>query len=132
MSQQPSPNPVQEFYNKWSEKTPYFTRTIVIVTVIEYILSFFIPFEDYLSNIPVYSLMSFEIYRLILSPTVGNSIITLLLMLLSFPSMGTRLELAMGSASYLALLGTVSIATNVIFAVTCLLLYMIGLSSAIY
>jgi membrane associated rhomboid family serine protease len=129
-SAQPAPNPVLEFYNKWTDKTPYFTRTIVIATVVEYILSFFLPFEDYLGNVPRYTIMSFEVYRLILSPMVGNSFITMILLLISFPTMGTRLELSMGSASYLALLGTVSIATNVVFALICLLLYMVGTASA--
>lgn len=127
---QPPPNPVQEYYNKWADKTPYFTRTIVIVVVIEYILSFFLPFEDYLGNVPRYTLLHFELYRLILSPMVGNSIITMVLLLMSFPSMGSRLELSMGSASYLALLGTVSITTNVLFALICLLLYMVGMTGA--
>jgi hypothetical protein len=83
-SAQPAPNPVLEFYNKWTDKTPYFTRTIVIATVVEYILSFFLPFEDYLGNVPRYTIMSFEVYRLILSPMVGNSFITMILLLISF------------------------------------------------
>ena len=130
MSQQPAPNPALEFYNKWSDKTPYFTRSIVVFLIVEYILSFFIPFEEFLSNIPRYTIMSFEIYRLILSPLVGNSILTLVLTLMSFPSMGSRLEQNMGSASFLSLLCALSITTNVIFSTTCLLLYMVGTTSA--
>ena len=132
MSQQPAPNPVMEFYNKWSDKTPFFTRTIVIIIVSEFILSFFLPLEDYLGNVTRYTIFSFEIYRIILSPLVGNSLITLILTLMSFPSMGSRLENSMGSASYLSLLGTVSITTNILFSTICLLLYMVGTRSAMY
>jgi membrane associated rhomboid family serine protease len=132
MSQQPAANPALEFYNKWSDKTPYFTRTIVIVIIVEYILSFFLPIEDYLSNVPRYTIFSFEIYRLLLSSMVGNSFITLILILMSFPSMGTRLEQSMGSASFLSLLGTLSLATNIIFTLICFLLYMVGTTSALF
>lgn len=102
----------------------------MIVVVVEYILSFFLPFEDYLGNVPRWTLLHFELYRLILSPMVGNSIITMVLLLMSFPSMGSRLELSMGSASYMALLGVVSVTTNVLFALICLLLYLVGTTSA--
>ena len=131
MSQE-STNPAIKFYQAWSEKTPFATRTIVIGIVVEYILSFFLPFEDYLGNETRYTLFRFEIYRLLLSPIVGNSLITLVLILMTFPSMGSKLEFSMGSASYMSLLGTLSISTNLIFSVVCLLLYLLGTSSTIY
>lgn len=131
MSQE-STNPAIKFYQAWANKTPFATRTIVIGIVVEYILSFFLPFESYLGNETRYTMFRFEIYRLLLSPVVGNSFITMILILMTFPTMGSRLEWGMGSASYLSLLGTLSITTNLIFSAVCLLLYGLGTSSALY
>lgn len=131
MSQE-STNPAIKFYQAWAEKTPFVTRTIVIGIVCEYILSFFLPFEDYLGNETRYTLFRFEIYRLLFSPMVGNSLITMVLILLSFPSMGSKLERNMGSSSYMSLLGTLSIATNLLFTTVCLLLYVMGTSGALH
>jgi len=131
MSQE-STNPAIKFYQAWAEKTPFVTRAIVIGIVCEYILSFFLPFEDYLGNETRYTLFRFEIYRLLLSPMVGNSLITMVLILLTFPSMGSKLERGMGSTSYMSLLGTLSIATNLIFTAVCVLLYTLGTSYALH
>lgn len=128
----PAGNPALEFYNRWSDKTPYATRVIVIGLVVEYILSFFLPFEDYLGNTPQYTILHFEIYRLLFAPFVGNSILTLILSLMSFPSMGSRLEWSMGTSSFLALLGTLSLATNVLFVIICYLLYLMGSQWVLY
>jgi membrane associated rhomboid family serine protease len=95
------PNPYMDFYTKWSEKTPFVTRTITLGIIIQYLLSFFIPLENYLGNVPQYSLFKFEIYRLILSPFVGNSILTLVLVIMSYPTLGSKMEWSMGSTSYL-------------------------------
>ena len=132
MSQPPNANPAVEFYLRWCEKIPYVTRTLVLVIIVEYILSFFIKLEEYFGDVPRYTVFHFQIYRLFLSPLVGNSILTLILILMSFPSMGSRLEWGMGSASYLALLGTIALATNVIFASLCYVLYMFGTESAMW
>lgn len=128
----PPGNPALDFYNRWSDKTPYATRVIVIGLLVEYVLSFFIPFEAYLGNTPQYTLLHFEVYRLLLAPLVGNSILTLILSLMSFPSMGSRLEWSMGTSSFLALLGTLSLATNTLFAFVCYMLYLLGSRSVLY
>lgn len=131
MSQE-STNPAIKFYQAWADKTPFATRTIVMGIVIEYILSFLLPFESFLGNETRYTVFKFEIYRLLFSPMVGNSLITMILILMTFPTMGSRLEFSMGSASYLSLLGTLSIATNLIFSTVCIIMYALGTSYALY
>ena len=46
---------------------------------------------------PYFTITHFEIYRIILSPFVGNSILLMVMILLSYPSLGTRMENSMGS-----------------------------------
>ena len=132
MSQQPATNPVVEFYKKWSDRTPYVTRTIVVSLVVEWVVSFFLPLEIYLGNVPRYTVLHFEIYRLLVSPMVGNSILMLVLAIMSFQTFGTRWEGAIGSASFLSLMATISLMTNVIFTVLCYFLYLVGTTSAMY
>jgi uncharacterized membrane protein YgcG len=132
---QPQPqnsNPALQFYQKWSEKTPFVTRTFVIATVVEYIISFVLPLENYLGNVPKYTILHYEIYRVLLSPMVGNSLLMLVFFLMSFPTMGSRMELGMGSGTYASVLATISLGTNIAFVLVCYLLYLMGTTSAMY
>jgi membrane associated rhomboid family serine protease len=126
----PQGNPLVESYNAWSERTPFVTKSVTISLVVAYILSFFVTLEAYFGNIPYYTIFRFEIYRLILSPFVGNSILFMILVLISFPSLGTKFENSMGSASFLSLLLILTLVTNVYFVMTCLIMY--GLSGPIF
>jgi membrane associated rhomboid family serine protease len=129
--QPPQPgNPLAQSYAAWAEKTPFLTRTLTITAVVLYILSFFISLDLYFGNIPKYTLFRFEIYRLILSPLVGNSILTLLLGLFMFVPSGSRFENSIGSAAFGALLLTIDVAVNLLFLLTCLLFWSAGIDSA--
>ena len=75
-------------YQAWSERTPYISRCLTVALVVAYLLSFFIPLELTLSNIPYYSIQRFEVYRVFLSPFAGTSIFMLILVLLTSPSLG--------------------------------------------
>jgi hypothetical protein len=121
-----SSNPFLESYRAWSERTPFFTRCTTISILAVYILSFFISLDRWLANIPYYSIQYGEIYRIILSPLVGNSLLFLLILLLSFPAVGMRMESTMGSASFLALMLTIDLMINVSFIVLCYLLFWTG------
>jgi hypothetical protein len=46
----------------------------MIILVASYIISFFFQSAVVLGNVPYFTVFSFEVYRLILSPFVGNSI----------------------------------------------------------
>ena len=125
-------NPLAQSYNAWSEKTPFLTRIIAIITVVLYILSWFIPLDLLFSNIPRYTLYRFEIYRLILSPLVGNSLLTLILGLFMFVPSGSRFESSIGSAAFGALLLTITLSVNLLFLASCFLLYAAGINGALY
>jgi len=95
-------------------------------------LSFFWSADVYLGNTTYFTLMSFEIYRILLSPLVGNSLFTIIIVLMTYPNLGMKMESTMGSAQFLSLMGTISILTNVSFNVVCLLLYFMKSAEALF
>lgn len=127
----PPSNPFLDSYRAWSERTPFITRITTILVLVVYILSFFFDLDNYLVNIPLRSVNYFEFYRIILSPLVGNSIIFLIIMLLSFPAIGTKMENSMGSGAFLFLMLTIDIAINLSFLSLCYILYFSGVSDAL-
>ena len=126
-----SGNPYVDYYNRWCDSTPYVTRVSIVGIIVVYILSWFITLDRILANIPYFSLFYFEIYRLVLSPLVGNSILNVIIIMLFYPTMGARMENSIGSTNFVALLGMISISTNILFVIICLLLYFSGYTEAI-
>lgn len=129
MSNQPqsnNDNPILSYYREWSDKTPYVTRTTMILLLVTYLVSFLADLNDYFGNVTYYSILNYEVYRLFLSPLVGNSIFNVVLMALFFPAMGARMESSIGSSAFLILMGTLAITTNVVFVLICLFLYYVG------
>ena len=125
------PNPYVEYYNRWMDTTPYVTRASMIGIVAIYIFSFIIDLTSSLANVPYYTIFKIQIYRIILSPLVSNSILTIILIALFYPSMASRMENALGSTCFLSLICTLSILTNIFFDVTSITLFYMGVSSAI-
>jgi hypothetical protein len=72
-------NPVLQFYQKWSDQTPFVTKTVTLLLIACYILSFFFNADLTLGNVTYFTLMKLEIYRFIFSPIVGNSLLILIL-----------------------------------------------------
>ena len=129
MSNQPSlnnDNPILTYYREWSDKTPYVTRVSMIALLVTYLISFVLPLDTNLGNTTYFSILNFEVYRLFLSPMVGNSIFNIVLIALFFPGMGARMETSIGSSAFLFVIGTLTVATNIIFVVLCLFLYYIA------
>ena len=93
--------------------------------IVVYGISWIFDLVMYLGNNVLYTLYSFELYRIVLSPFVGNSLISVIFILLFYPNMATRLEQSLGSGNYLVLLSTLSILTNLGFLTLCTFLNMI-------
>jgi hypothetical protein len=100
-------NPLREMYDEWTYKTPFVTRNSLIWIIlmsdfffspshaplsVRYLLSFFLSMDSIFGNIPFFTLYQFEIYRIFFASLVGNSFLTLLMICLFYPAMGTRLE----------------------------------------
>lgn len=128
---QSSGNPFLQSYQAWAVRTPYVTRISTVVLTVIYIMTWFIDLQSWFANVPKFTLFYFEVYRLILSPLVGNSLITLILVYLVYPSLGVKMETSMGSSAFLYLILFFTFAVNVIFVVLCLFFYFFGSSTAI-
>jgi len=97
-------NPYLDYYNQWCDKTPIVTRTSMITIVILYLFSWIWDLTKVLSNIPYYTIFSLEIYRIILSPIVSNSLLSTVLIGLFYPQLGSKLEYSLGSIGFLFLI----------------------------
>lgn len=128
----PAPgNPVLQSYNAWAERTPFITRNSMVFLVMIYFITFFVSLESYLGDIPYYTILRFELYRLLLSPLVGNSIFTVLLVVLTYPTLGVKMEASMGSSAFLSLLLILTSVVNVFFNAFCLMFYILGAGDAL-
>ena len=125
-------NPVLTYYREWCDRNPFVTRNVMVLLVICWIASFFFEADHVLGNTTFFTIFSFEVYRLILSPLVGNSILMLVLLVFFFPAMGAKMESSMGSSAFLFLMGTLALATNLLFCFVCMNLYFFGMTEAIF
>ena len=76
--QQPDTNPILHAYKEWILRTPFITRNSVVLIIIVYILSWFVNPTKALSDVPDETVLHFQLYRLVLAPFVGNSILSVL------------------------------------------------------
>ena len=107
-------------YNSWAAGVPFVTRsTLVSISVIGILSLFGLDFSDYLANVPYFTLYRFEIYRILTSVFMNNSIISVIFMWLFFPAMGARMEQQQGSATFGWLLYASAIAINLAFVAIC-------------
>jgi hypothetical protein len=120
-------NPWLNYYQQWCDRTPYVTRTSTVAMCVLYLFSFLIPLDSYLGNTPYFTIQHFEIYRLFLSPLVGNSILMLIIILMSYPAMGQRMENSSGSSSFLSLLCILTLVINIIFTGLCYSMYIFNI-----
>lgn len=132
-SNMPNQNPVLNYYREWTNKTPVVTRYSMIIITIIYILSWFLPLDVYqLGNISYFTVLTFEIYRIITSPLVGNSFFSTIMIFFFFPQMGASFEYSIGSTSFLSLMFTITVLTNLIFTSICFLMYAFGVAEALF
>lgn len=128
----PAPNPVLQYYQQWSEKNALVTRGLMIVIVASFILSFFVGLENYLGNRTFFTIFHFEVYRLFLSPFVGDSLLSLIIVIMMFPAMSSRLESSIGSSAYIVVVGSMYLIVNLLFCLIAVLLYLVGVPEALF
>jgi membrane associated rhomboid family serine protease len=126
-------NPILSAYEHWQTRNTVVTRTFVFTVIVFVILSFVgMDFSAYFSNVTAFTLYQFEVYRLALSILVDNGLISVIMMLLFFPAMGTQMESTMGSGPFMVLIMTTTVMTNLIFNVACILLSFLGMPQSIF
>lgn len=99
------------------------TRYILMGQAITWILSFFIDFSYAIANTVHFTIFKFELYRIVLSPFVCPSLMSLVFAYISFVDNGRRLEFSVGSTAFAALLLTIAVVTNLAHLVVCFTLY---------
>ena len=134
--QQPQslPRPTDPFTThcrEWITGTPYVTQSLMALLVLSYIMSKFVPVVSLIENTPFSTVFCFEMYRLVVSPLVGDSVANLILVAISFRSMGTRVEYSLGSAAYVCVILTITLMTNIVFATSCILLHYFSVPAAL-
>jgi membrane associated rhomboid family serine protease len=122
----PAPNPFLSAYESFKQNTPYLTRTILSIQAVSYLASWFINPHYALANIPQFAVFQFEIYRVVLSPLVNTTLISLIFAFLSFTEMGKRLEYSMGTVAFGWFCLGVAMISNLGFLAVSLLLYMVS------
>jgi membrane associated rhomboid family serine protease len=121
----PQPNPLLTAYESFQQNTPLVTRFILSVQTLSYLGSWIVDPQIALSCTPFFTIIHFEIYRIILSPLVNTSLISLILAFWSFQQHGTRLEYSMGSIAFAWLCLMLGCITNLIFILVSFVMYAI-------
>ena len=104
----------------------------MVGVVVLYLFSWIYDLDKALGNVTYFCVMQFELYRIFLSPIVGNSLLNTIIMGMFYPTMGSKMEWSMGSSLYLWLIGFITVVTNVAFNVCCLFLFMFGMPEAFF
>lgn len=125
-SQPPPPNPVLSAYEGFVRDTPLVTRYTLTTLLVSWFISFFMSPSLALGTIPYFCVFKFELYRIILSPLVCESTLTLIFAYICFIDNGKRLEFSMGSTAFGWYMLTLGLMTNVAFMLLMFVFY--GLS----
>ena len=82
-------------------KSPLFTKYYFLITIILYILNLKLPFISYyLINIPSFTIMKFQIWRLITSVFISTNILQIILAFLVWFRYASMLEKLSGTVKY--------------------------------
>jgi len=125
-SEPPPTNPILTAYENFVQNTPYITRTIISIQGVSYLISWFFDAEYALGNIPHFTIFRFEIYRIVLSPLVNSSLLSLIFAYWSFKAHGKRLEHSMGSTAFAWLCLMMAVLSNLAFIVLCFVMYILS------
>jgi membrane associated rhomboid family serine protease len=122
----PPNNPILNAYEQFVRDTPLVTRYVLTTLLVTWFAGFFVDLSYATATVPYFCLYRFEIYRVIISPFICQSILSLVFAVFSFTDNGKRLEFSMGSTAFGWYLLTMACCTNIAFLMILFLAY--GLS----
>lgn len=139
-SSPPNSNPILSAYIGFVQSTPLITRYVITLACCTYVSSWFVDPTFALTNIPMFTVERFELYRIVTSSVLCPSLLNLIFAYLSFVESGKRLEYAMGSGAFVYLLFLLAVLTNllyllgafILFALTSNHLYLMGSCGSIW
>ena len=109
-------DPVNRAYEQWRARTPTVCRCCALGLAGAYGLSWVADLGGLLATTPFYVVRRYQVYRLLLSPLVGNSLLGALFGCLAVgDGVGPRLEQSLGSVRLLWTLVAATLAVNVSF-----------------
>ena len=109
---------------KLLDEVPFFIRFVIITKLILFTISLFTQFFIfYFSNIPLYSIKHYQLWRLITTSFLTTNIINMLIGFIIWLHDSISLEKSIGTIRYIFIFITNSIFINIIY---CLIIFFIG------
>ena len=107
---------------------PLFLRLITCITIIIYILNLFVTsISFYFSNIPYYTILKFQLWRIISTIFITTNIFNIILFLLFWVKYASELESSIGTIKYILLFIMNSILIQIIYCfISCLIAFLIN------
>lgn len=116
----PDENPFNRAMEDWRSRTPLLCRLLAQTICLSYVLSWLVDLSPLFACVPYQTLYKLELYRLVLSPLVSNSLLSALFACITIgDGVGPRLERSIGTASFSALVLLAIICINVSFVLLC-------------
>jgi hypothetical protein len=129
----PPQNQVLNYYREWANRTPLVARSTLLVLSVMWLLSWFLPLDaEQLGNVPYFTIFYYELYRIIVSPLVGNDFISLVVTFFFYPQLAASFEYSIGSLSLLSLIVTMTVLNNLLFILLCFVFYFFGTVGALF
>ncbi|KAG7364345.1 rhomboid family protein [Nitzschia inconspicua] len=111
----PSDNPILNTYETFQRETPFVTRTIITTQAFSWVLSFFVDLTFSLANIPFFTVVYFEVYRIFTSIFLCTKFVSLAFAYFSFVETGKRLENSIGSTEFAFMFLSIGGLTNALY-----------------
>jgi membrane associated rhomboid family serine protease len=111
----PPDNPLLNAYESFQRDTPTVTQWALTAQAVSWAISWFVDFTLALANVPYFTLVRWELYRLITSIFICSSFFGLLFAYFSFVETGRRMEQSMGSTAFVILFFTIGITSNILY-----------------
>ena len=121
-------NTIRDNLSKIWRSIPLFIKTIMILTIILYILNLFFPYISlYLSNIPYYTILKIHLWRFISTIFITTEIINIILSLLFWVKYASELESSMGTIKYFLIFLMNSLSIQILYSlISCLIAFLIN------
>lgn len=115
---------IRENYESFYNTTPLTTRMVLTSTTVTYLASFLYDPSFILANIPAFTLLKIQLYRIFTSSFICTELLSLVFAFFSFLDYGKRIESGIGSTNFAVVLLSLAGITNMIHNVICLMGYL--------
>ncbi len=108
------------------ESIPLFTKSVICSTLIFYLFNIFFHFVAlYLANLPLYTFLHFQFWRLITASYITTSILNILFAFIAWVRDASNLEKSMGTIKYFFVFTLNTIFIQLFYSIICFILYIL-------